>query len=69
MIGTPGQIRVTDDQIEGDGDNLQSLVIVTNVDLTGGSLYRKTRTLEIRGGIVTLIGTESTWTASTGVVV
>ena len=67
MRGTPGQIRIRGDEIGGDGDNLNKLIIVTDVFFssvaTTASLI-KTRTLEVRDGIVTLIGAESSWTAA-----
>ena len=67
MRGTPGQIRIRGDEIGGDGDNLNKLIVVTDVFFssvaTTASLI-KTRTLEVRDGIVTLIGAESSWTAA-----
>ena len=67
MRGRPGQIKVVGDEIQGDGDNLNQLVIVTDVFFSSAATTAsliKTRTLEVRDGIITLIGAESSWTAA-----
>ena len=67
MKGKPGQIKIQGDQISGDGDNLNQLVVVTDIFYSSVSTTAsliKTRTLEVRDGIVTLIGAESSWTAA-----
>jgi hypothetical protein len=61
MRGKPGQIKIEGDEIGGDGGNLNELVVTTAV--AGGTV--KTRTLEVRDGIITVIGSESDWTAPT----
>ena len=75
MRGKPGQIKVEGDEISGDGDNLNTLTILTGASVTFTasshastiSFKINTRTLEIRDGIVTLIGVEgtTTWTTTT----
>jgi hypothetical protein len=49
------------------GATSTSLTLVTDVRTNSGVLEKKTRTFDIRGGVITSVGTESAWTTASNI--